>query len=39
MLEFNSNPTKAELQKMNADCDFSTATIQEAVDKGASSAH
>lgn len=39
MLKFNSNPTKAELQKINADCDFSTATIQEAVDKGASSAH
>lgn len=39
MLELNSNPTEAELQKMNGDCEFSTATIQEAVDKGASSAH
>lgn len=39
MLEFNSNPTEAELQKMNADYEFSTATIQEAVDKGASSAY
>lgn len=31
MLELNSNPTEAELQKS---CEFSTVTIYQAVDKG-----